>query len=154
MLDLFGPNEVQKFNDLQGKKLSKEARLHLCEEINGCHSISGPLTVCGATKRYNLSRNSVKSWYEKFRSGGCFYDGKGRPSSPDSEAKEALKRKLGDMTSPTSPSEITDEVAYLIEQGRIETRIRNRKGIVSYPVSIDILSDETMRRIKQKLVNE
>jgi hypothetical protein len=111
MLDLFGPNELQEFNDLRGQKLSKEARLYLCEEINGCHSISGPLTVCGAAKRYNLPRSSIRTWYEIFRGGGSFYDCMGRPSSLDSEAKETLKRKLQDLTPATSPSEITDEVA-------------------------------------------
>lgn len=154
MLELFGRNGDNEYRNLKGVKLSAAARLFLCEEINGCHSIDGNLSVTGASTRYQIPRRTVRDWYAIYSSGNCFHDGNGRPTSLDAIATSSLQSKLEQLTPPTADKidAISDEVASLIEQEKVETKKRRRQGgIASFPVSIDVLSDVTMLRIKRKL---
>ena len=150
MQEIFKRNQEGVFNDLKKQKLSANARLFLCEEINGCHNIEGPLTVYGASKRYNIPRTTVAGWYNIYRKGNCFHDGNGRPASLDAESMIVVNNKMT-PSDRENMNNISDDLAFCIEQEKIATRKRRRQGIVSFPVCVDVLSDDTLRRIKRQL---
>ena len=142
--ELFAASADKEYRNLKDVKLSAAARLFLCEKINNS---SERLTVSEASKRYNLNRKTVSSWYSRFNERGKFYDSNGRPPELDAEAVQSLKTKL--QTSPNlEASEIFD---FYIEMAKLETRKRRRSGIASYPICHDFFCDKTLISYKKKI---
>lgn len=97
--------------------------------------------------RYNLCLRTVRSWYTLFGKGVSFQDITGRPKALDSQSMTSLKRKISEDESFSFPClEITDEIAFLVEQEKIETTKRRRSGIVSFPVNYNCMSHRTIKK--------